>query len=118
LLGSCARRALLPQGPSRLSNSQPQTNELLVLPELSDLPTGLEGAELRRRAEPRGGAFEQRLAQRARAGGGYLVGSYPEGEGGQVLYSVALAGPAGTILGRYSATHFTASKRAWASCGW
>jgi hypothetical protein len=81
LLGSCTRRALLPQGPSRLSNSQPQANELLVLPDLSGLPTGLDGAELRRRAEPRGGAFEQLLAQRARAVGGYLVGSDPEREG-------------------------------------
>jgi hypothetical protein len=104
-------------GPSRLSSSQPQPNELLVLPELSALPSGLDGAELRRRAEPRGGAFEQLLAQRAQAGSGYLVGSYPEREGGQVFHTVALAGPAGTILGRYRATHLTASERAWASAG-
>lgn len=104
-------------GPSRLTSSQLQPNELLVLPELSALPSGLDGAELRRRAEPRGGAFEQLLAQRARAGNGYLVGSYPEREGGQVFHTVALAGPAGTILGRYLATHLTASERAWASAG-
>lgn len=71
-----------------------------------------------RAAEPRGGAFEQLLAQRARAGGGYLVGSDPEGKGGNVFHILALAGPAGTILGRYRATHLTASERAWASCGW
>ncbi|MCP9845631.1 hypothetical protein KBY86_01780 [Synechococcus sp. Lug-A] len=100
-------------GPSRLTSSQPQPNELLVLPELSALPSGLDGAELRRRAESRGGAFEQLLAQRAKAGNGYLVGSYPEREGGQVFHTVALAGPAGTILGRYRATHLTASERTW-----
>lgn len=104
-------------GSSRLSNSQPEPNELLVLPELSALPTGLDGTELRRRAEPRGGAFEQLLGQRAKAGNGYLVGSYPEREGGKVFHTVALAGPAGRILGRYRATHLTASERAWASAG-
>ncbi len=104
-------------GPSRLSSSQPQPNELLVLPELSALPSGLDATELRRRAERRGGAFEQLLVQRAQAGSGYLVGSYPEREGGQVFHTVALAGPAGTILGRYRATHLTASERAWASAG-
>lgn len=104
-------------GPSRLSSSQPQANELLVLPEFSALPSGLDGAELRRRAEPRGGAFEQMLVQRAKAGSGYLVGSYPEREGGKVFHTVALAGPAGTILGRYRATHLTDFERAWANAG-
>jgi predicted amidohydrolase len=102
---------------SRLSSSQPQAQELLVLPELSALPRGLPAAEVRRRAERQGGAFEQLLAQRAKAGNGYLVGSYPEREGSRVFHTVALAGPAGTILGRYRATHLSAAERAWASAG-
>ena len=101
----------------RLSSSQPQAHELLVLPELSALPRGLTAAEISRRAERRGGAFEHVLAQRAKAGNGYLVGSYPERAGSQVFHTVALAGPAGTILGRYRATHLSAAEQAWASAG-
>lgn len=102
---------------SRLSSSQPQAQELLVLPELSALPRGLSAAAIARRAERRGGAFEQVLAQHAKAGHGYLVGSYPEREGARVFHTVALAGPAGTILGRYRATHLSAAERGWASSG-
>jgi hypothetical protein len=54
---------------------------------------------------------------RARLGGGYLVGSYPEREGPRVFHTVALAGPAGTVLARYRATHLSESERAWASAG-
>lgn len=102
---------------SPLSSSQPQAQaqELLVIPELSGLPRGLKAAEIRRRAESRGGAFEQLLGQRAKAGNGYLVGSYPEREGSQVFHTVALAGPVGTILGRYRATHLSVAEQAWAS---
>ncbi len=102
---------------SRLSSSQPQAQELLVLPELSALPRGLNAAEISRRAERRGGAFEQLLAQRAKAGNGYLVGSYPERDGSKVFHTVALAGPAGTVLGRYRATHLSAAEQTWASPG-
>ena len=102
---------------SRLSSSQPQAQELLVLPELSALPRGLNAAEISRRAERRGGAFEQLLAQRAKAGNGYLVGSYPERDGAKVFHTVALAGPAGTVLGRYRATHLSAAEQTWASPG-
>jgi predicted amidohydrolase len=102
---------------AQLSSSQPQAQELLVLPELSGLPRGLNPTEIRRRAEPRAGGFEQLLAQRARAGNGYLVGSYPERDGSQVFHTVVLAGPAGTILGRYRATHLSAAEQAWASPG-
>jgi hypothetical protein len=90
---------------------------LLVLPELSALPRALSAAEINRRAEQRGGAFEQLLTQRAKAGNGYLVGSYPERDGSRVFHTVVLAGPAGTILGRYRATHLSAAERAWASAG-
>ena len=102
---------------SRLSSSQPQLQELLVLPELSSLPSGLNVAEISRRAERRGGAFEQLLARRAKAGRGYLVGSYPEQDGSKVFHTVALAGPAGTVLGRYRATHLSAAEQTWASPG-
>ena len=102
---------------SRLSSSQPQLQELLVLPELSSLPSGLNVAEISRRAERRGGAFEQLLARRAKAGSGYLVGSYPERDGSKVFHTVALAGPAGTVLGRYRATHLSAAEQTWASPG-
>lgn len=103
--------------PSRLTRSQPQAQELLVLPELTGLPRGLQAAEIARRAERRGGSFEQLLAQRAKAGNGYLVGSYPEREGSRVFHTVALAGPAGTILARYRATHLSAAEKAWARAG-
>ena len=102
---------------SHLASSQPQAQELLVLPELSALPRGLSAAEIHRRAERRGGDFEQLLAQRAKAGNGYLVGSYPERDGSRVFHTVALAGPAGTILGRYRATHLSAAEQAWATSG-
>jgi predicted amidohydrolase len=102
---------------SRLSSSQPRPQELLVLPELSGLPRGLKAAEISRRAERHGGAFEQLLGQRAKAGNGYLVGSYPERDGSKVFHTVVLAGPAGTVLGRYRATHLGPAEQDWASPG-
>lgn len=106
-----------PEGASRLSTSQPRANELLVLPELSGLPSGLTAQQIRQRAEARGGAFETRLAAQAQAGRGYLVGSYPEKDGSRVFHTVVLAGPAGTVLGRYRATHLSAAEQAWAAAG-
>ena len=102
---------------SRISSSQPQAQELLVLPELSALPRGLSAAEISLRAERRDGPFEQLVGQRAKAGNGYLVGSYPEREGSRVFHTVVLAGPTGTILGRYRATHLSAAEQAWATPG-
>ena len=64
-----------PLGPSRLSTSQPQAQELLVLPELSALPTGLSAEQIAQRAELRGGVVETQLAAQAKAGKGYLGGS-------------------------------------------
>ena len=106
-----------PLGPSRLDTNQPRINELLVLPELSGLPTGLSADQIVQRAEARGGGFETQLAAQAKAGKGYLVGSYPEQDGSRVFHTVVLAGPAGTILGRYRATHLSADEQAWASPG-
>jgi predicted amidohydrolase len=106
-----------PEGAARLASAQPQPGELLVLPELSALPSGLAPSQIRARAEAPGGAFETTLAARARAGGGYLVGSYPERDGARVFHTVVLAGPAGTVLARYRATHLSASEQTWASAG-
>ena len=102
------------QWPSQLESSAPRSQELLVLPELSGLPAGLSAEQIRARAERRGGAFESRLAARAKGGGGYLVGSYPEREGERVFHTVVLAGPGGQVLGRYRATHLSAAERVWA----
>jgi len=106
-----------PEGPSRLASSKPRPAELLVLPELSGLPSGLSAAEIRRQAEGRGGTFEQRLAEQAKAGQGYLVGSYPERQGSQVFHTVVLVDPEGAVLGRYRATHLTAAESMWATPG-
>ena len=106
-----------PAGPSRLASSRPRPAELLVLPELSALPSGLSAAAIRRKAEARGGTFERRLAEQAKAGQGYLVASYPEREGSRVFHTVVLAGPSGTVLGRYRATHLSAAESVWATPG-
>jgi predicted amidohydrolase len=106
-----------PEGPSLLSSARPGPGELLVLPELSGLASGLAAAEIKNRAEARGGDFEKALGAAAKAGAGYVVGSYPEREGDKVYHTVALAGPEGTVLGRYRATHLPAATAAWASAG-
>ncbi len=106
-----------PEGPSRMDNVRPGEGELMVLPELSALATGLGPDEIKAHAEKQGGAFEKALAAVARDGKGYLVGSYPERDGDDVFHTVALAGPEGTILGRYRVTHPAAAHAAWATPG-
>jgi predicted amidohydrolase len=105
-----------PDGASLLGTAKPVDGELMVLPELSALPSGLGPADIKARAEARDGAFEQALGAAARSGNGYLVGSYPERDGERVFHTVVLAGPAG-VLGRYRVTHLTAAETAWASPG-
>ena len=106
-----------PDGPSLLASARPEPGELLVLPELSALPSGLSATDIKAKAEPREGAFEQALSAAAKAGSGFVVGSYPEREGDKVYHTVVLAGPTGTVLGRYRATHLSAATAAWASAG-
>jgi predicted amidohydrolase len=106
-----------PEGPSLLNTVHPAEGALTVLPELSGLPSGLSADEIKARAERRGGAFEEALADAARAGKGYLVGSYPERDGERVYHTVVLAGPDGAILGRYRATHPDADHASWAAPG-
>jgi hypothetical protein len=57
------------------------------------------------------------LCEAAKAGGGYGVGSYPERDGANVYHTVALAGPEGTILARYRATHLPPNQTQWAKEG-
>jgi predicted amidohydrolase len=106
-----------PEGPSRLAAVTPVEGELMVLPELSGLASGIGADEIKARAETAGGAFEKTLAAAAQAGKGYLVGSYPERDGEKVFHTVVLAGPEGVILGRYRVTHPSAAQAAWATPG-
>lgn len=106
-----------PEGPSLLSGATPAEGELMVLPELSGLPSGIGADEIKSRAEPADGAFEKKLAAAAQAGKGYLVGSYPERDGDRVFHTVALAGPQGAILARYRVTHPKAAHADWATPG-
>jgi hypothetical protein len=55
--------------------------------------------------EARGGPSETLLAKLAKAGGGWVAGSYPERDGEKLYHTVALAGPDGDIIARYRATH-------------
>ncbi len=90
---------------------------LLVLPELFSVGADAGSAAYTAAAESRGGIAEQRLCEAAKAGGGYLVGSYPERDGGSVYHTVALAGPEGKILARYRATHLPPNQTQWAKDG-
>jgi predicted amidohydrolase len=96
---------------------QPPRGGLLVLPELFSVGADAGSAAYTAAAESRGGAAEQRLCEAAKAGGGYSVGSYPERDGGSVYHTVALAGPDGTILARYRATHLPPNQTQWAKEG-
>ncbi|MGQ3673363.1 nitrilase-related carbon-nitrogen hydrolase [Xanthobacter sp. TB0136] len=106
-----------PAGPSLLSQVKVGENELTVLPQLSALPSGLSADEIKSQAEARGGPFETALANAAKAGKGYLVGSYPERDGTAIYHTVVLAGPQGEILARYRVTHPEAAGDSWATGG-
>jgi predicted amidohydrolase len=106
-----------PEGPALLTEARPAEGELMVLPALSGLPSGLVASEIKGRAEPAGGPFEKALAAGAQAGKGYLVGSYPERDGEKVFHTVVLAGPEGAILARYRVTHPSGAQAAWATPG-
>ena len=104
-------------GKPPASLPQPPRGGLLVLPELFSVGADAGSAAYTAAAESRGGAAEQRLCEAAKAGGGYSVGSYPERDGGSVYHTVALAGPDGTILARYRATHLPPNQTQWAKEG-
>lgn len=106
-----------PEGPSQMTTTEPDDGELMVLPALSALPSGRAPDTIKEAAEIQGGAFEQALARMARAGKGYLVGSYPERDGPRVYHTVVMAGPTGTVLGRYRTMHLSADEAQWATPG-
>ena len=90
---------------------------LLVLPELFAVGANAGSAAYTSAAESAGGVAEQRLCAAAKSGGGYVVGSYPERDGGSVYHTVALAGPDGKILARYHASHLPPDQTQWAKEG-
>lgn len=94
----------------------PPKGVLAVLPALFRYGPGRMGGEYLQVAEPQGGASEVILADLAKRGGGYVVGSYPERAGGAVFHTVALASPTGEIIARYRATH-VGTDQAWAKAG-
>jgi len=96
---------------------KPPRGGLLVLPELFSVGADAGSTAYTAAAESTGGVSEQRLCESAKAGGGYVVGSYPERDGGNVYHTVVLAGPEGTVLARYRATHLPPSQTKWAKQG-
>ncbi|PWD85642.1 carbon-nitrogen hydrolase family protein [Ignatzschineria cameli] len=106
-----------PKTDSLLTSVKVEENQLLVLPAFSSIADPSSVSEIIAAAEPQGGAFETKLSQIAKAGSGYLVGSYPEREGDRLYHTVVLAGPEGVILGRYRATHFDLADQLWATAG-
>jgi predicted amidohydrolase len=96
---------------------QPPRGGLLVLPELFTVGTHADAAAMAAAAEASGGKSEQRMCDAAKAGGGYVVGSYPEHDGATIYHTIALAGPEGKILARYRATHLPPQRMGWAKEG-
>jgi predicted amidohydrolase len=96
--------------------SAPPRGGLAVLPALFRYGPERSGAEYQRLAEAHGGPSEIVLASLAKAGGGYVAGSYPERDGDAVFHTVVLAAPNGDIVARYRATHLVADG-AWAKQG-
>ncbi len=95
----------------------PPRGGLLVLPELFSVEAQKGSNGYAAVAQKAGGAAEQRLCAAAKAGGGYVVGSYPERDGGSVYHTVALAGPDGTVVARYRASHLPPQQLEWAKEG-
>ncbi len=102
---------------SSLDKISLQKDELVVLPELSTIKESDLTDNILDVAEEQGGDFENKLCEIAKKGAGYIVGSYPEVDGEYFYHTVVLAGPKGTILGRYRATHLNDRDARWASKG-
>jgi predicted amidohydrolase len=94
----------------------PPKGGLGVFPALFRYGPDRPAEEYRRFAEPQGGPSETMLAERAKLGAGYAVGSYPESLGAEVFHTVALASPTGAIIARYRATHLSSDNN-WAKAG-
>jgi predicted amidohydrolase len=93
----------------------PPSNGLLVLP--AYFRTGVPSNSGTPLAEDPGGPSEQELLKLAKAGHGWVVGSYVERDGNKCYHTVAMADPTGKIAARYRSTHLGESDRAWASVG-
>ena len=106
----------LTKAGSAMAWQAPPRGGLAVLPALFRYGPTLSAADYQRLAEPQGGPSEAELGSLAKAGDGYVVGSYPERDGDAVFHTVALAAPDGAIIARYRATHLTADQ-AWAKPG-
>lgn len=102
---------------SNLTDINVSRDELLVLPEFSAFAYSNDPQVILKKAENRGGNFEQQLCKIARSGKGYIVGSYPEIDVDKLYHTVVLAGPRGTILARYRATHLNERDSSWATPG-
>ncbi|UYW01379.1 carbon-nitrogen hydrolase family protein [Flavobacterium agricola] len=102
---------------SKLAGVKVAKNEILVLPELSALPHTNTINAILNAAESQNGPFEQQLCAIAKAGAGYVVGSYPEKDADKVYHTVVLAGPDGSVLARYRATHLNERDLGWATPG-
>jgi hypothetical protein len=96
---------------------RPPHDGLLVLPELFSVGVDAGNSAYAAASESTGGISEQRLCKAAKNSGGYVVGSYPERDAGNIYHTVALAGPDGTILARYRATHLPPNQTQWAHEG-
>lgn len=107
-----AAQAAHPAKP--LAYRPPPTGGLLVLPALfRSGPVLSQGIP---ELEPVGGPSEQSLSSLARAGKGYVVGSYARQDATGNFHTVSLADPHGKIIARYNATHL-AEDGAWAKPG-
>lgn len=92
-------------------------DELLVLPEFSSGVAVNSVQDILQYAERQGGNFEQLLCKTSASGAGYIVGSYPEIDVDKFYHTIVLAGPEGTILGRYRVTHLNERDAGWATAG-
>ncbi len=105
------------KGSMLLENVVVGKNELLVLPEFSGMPYSNNPQEFLKYAESQNGSFEKTLMSIAKKGKGYVVGSYPEIDVDELFHTVVLAGPSGSILGRYRVTHLNHRDKGFAKAG-
>jgi len=98
----------------RMAYDPAPTGGLLVLPAL--FMSGPESTQEAPPLEVQGGPSETFMAELAKRGKGYVVGSYAQKRENRAFHTVALAAPDGQIIARYDATHLD-SKSAWASLG-
>lgn len=102
---------------ANLSTMTVGKDEILVLPEFSTSIYTTDPQIILKQAEKQGGSFEQQLCQISGSGKGYIVGSYPEIDVDKIYHTVVLAGPEGSVIARYRATHLNERDQSWATAG-